>query len=321
MKNKKFPLISIIILNYNGLKYLRRTIPLVLNLDYCNYETIVVDNGSSDGSLDYLKTINNIKLIVSPRKKEKGSSVNYAIKFSSGEKLLLLDNDILIKDKSTLTNLLNNLGEKEVISPILIDEGNNNTKYYGGFLRLYGPVNTKEFSLKSIKTFSEILSSYPNGGAIFINKMDWDIINGYDENQAFYLDDLDLGIRLWTKGYKIKIVTSIVFTHIGGKDRIKPNIWCEKYKYYFSGYARSMIKTYSTPNLTIALPSFFVYSFAKTLKQALIMKSVQPFFSLSYSYFIFLKNILNTYKTRQLIQAKRNSNQDSFLKIKLPTQN
>ena len=42
----KFPLISVVMLNYNGLKYLKQTIASVLKLDYPNYEFLIVDNGS-----------------------------------------------------------------------------------------------------------------------------------------------------------------------------------------------------------------------------------------------------------------------------------
>ena len=50
MKDKK-PLISIVMLNYNGLKYLKSTIHPILKLDYPNYEFIIVDNCSTDGSI------------------------------------------------------------------------------------------------------------------------------------------------------------------------------------------------------------------------------------------------------------------------------
>jgi len=42
---QKIPLISIVVLNWNGLHFLKETIPSLLDIDYPNYEIIVVDNG------------------------------------------------------------------------------------------------------------------------------------------------------------------------------------------------------------------------------------------------------------------------------------
>ena len=48
---KNIPFISVVMLNYNGLRYLKTTIIPILNFTYPNFEFIVVDNGSTDGTL------------------------------------------------------------------------------------------------------------------------------------------------------------------------------------------------------------------------------------------------------------------------------
>jgi len=68
MKDSKPLKISIIMLNYNGLKYLEKTLSPLLVLDYPDYEFIVVDNDSKDGSVESLQKLaskyKNIKLIL-----------------------------------------------------------------------------------------------------------------------------------------------------------------------------------------------------------------------------------------------------------------
>ena len=49
MKND-YPLVSIVMLNFNGQKYLKQTIPSMLNSDYPNCEFIVIDNNSTDST-------------------------------------------------------------------------------------------------------------------------------------------------------------------------------------------------------------------------------------------------------------------------------
>ncbi|NJD76811.1 MAG: glycosyltransferase family 2 protein, partial [Candidatus Methanoperedens sp.] len=101
-----FPEVSIVMLNYNGVQFLQRTIQPVLELDYSNYEFVIVDNGSTDGSLEFIKKFGKIRLIQSPRLREKNFACNYAIKSAQGEYILLLDNDILLTSKDIIKYLL-----------------------------------------------------------------------------------------------------------------------------------------------------------------------------------------------------------------------
>jgi len=51
MSNKQQPLVSVVVLNYNGLKFLDRCLSSLLGSNYPNFEVIFVDNASADGSL------------------------------------------------------------------------------------------------------------------------------------------------------------------------------------------------------------------------------------------------------------------------------
>ncbi|MEM4849151.1 MAG: glycosyltransferase, partial [Ignisphaera sp.] len=64
MLDNSFPLVSVVILNYNGLEHLKTCLNSVLNTDYPNFEVIVVDNGSTDGSVEFIKnTYPSVKLL------------------------------------------------------------------------------------------------------------------------------------------------------------------------------------------------------------------------------------------------------------------
>lgn len=98
---KKFdfePLISIIIINKDGLPYLKELFKdFKENIVYSNYEILVVDNASTDRSIDFLKELSNtlpLKIIENKENKTFSKANNQAVREARGEFILLLNNDI-----------------------------------------------------------------------------------------------------------------------------------------------------------------------------------------------------------------------------------
>ncbi|MDD5070824.1 MAG: glycosyltransferase, partial [Candidatus Omnitrophica bacterium] len=88
------PLITVAILNYNGLNLLKQNIPFILDLTYPNKEIIVLDNNSRDKSTAYLKTIKTITTLENKRNTGLSKGKNLLVKEAHGEFILLIDNDI-----------------------------------------------------------------------------------------------------------------------------------------------------------------------------------------------------------------------------------
>jgi len=94
MKSK--PLISIIIPTFNRQKLILETLATVFEQSYTNYEIIVVDNASTDKSVEVLKKFEDkgqIKLIVNSENLERSKARNIGFKAASGDYLTLLDSD------------------------------------------------------------------------------------------------------------------------------------------------------------------------------------------------------------------------------------
>ncbi len=94
------PRVSILIVSYNGLEHTRLCLEsLARNTLYPNYEVIVVDNGSSDGSPDYLTgwaaEQPNRHVILNPHNAGFAGANNQALTQASGEYLVLLNNDTI----------------------------------------------------------------------------------------------------------------------------------------------------------------------------------------------------------------------------------
>src|SRR3989344_413990 len=234
MKQYNTPLISIVILNFNGLKHLTRTIPTITKLKHHSYEIIVVDNASIDGSLEFLKTFNSIRIVQNKTNLGYARGKNIGAKKAMGDYILFLDNDILIKDLKLLNKLQKFYSKykESIISIPFRDSGQKNINYFGGFL--YYSIDP----LRGARVVDKIEVSqvcYPNGGAFFISKKLWDDLGGFDDSQPFNLDDKDLGVHAYLLGYKVILFDGVILEHLGHSlESFDLRYWCWKYQYHYS---------------------------------------------------------------------------------------
>lgn len=324
MKNK-FPKISVVILNYNGLKYLKRTLLSVLKLDYPNYEVVIVDNGSNDQSIDFINQFKNVKLIQNSQNLGYSKGKNIGVKNANGEYIFLLDNDILITRRDILKKLLdlnNRIKNVGFISIPLFDEGNLSTIRYGCFYSGYGQAMNRPLTLQSLKKLPNYYKSpAPIGGNIFFNKKLWSKMRGYDEKFMFHLDDYDIGARSVIYGYDNYILNITPLLHIGNELRINNSSWCWKYRFQLCSFSTIIIKNYKTANLIGILTLSHLFLVLKTIKNMIFRRSLCPLISHIYSYYLFFKNLKYALDERKIIQSKRIIKEDIFLKIKPPRLN
>ncbi len=93
--------VSIITPNYNGLKYLKDTVQSVLNQTFTDWEWIIADDKSTDGSLSYLESLDDQRIKLIRLQENKGAAVarNVALDRAEGRFITFLDNDDLWKPK------------------------------------------------------------------------------------------------------------------------------------------------------------------------------------------------------------------------------
>lgn len=96
MKSNSKELVSILICTYNGAKYLSETLESVLNQDYLNTEILVIDDGSTDATIDIAKKYqaNNERIKIFSRKNfGLSASRNFGFTVSKGEWIAIIDQD------------------------------------------------------------------------------------------------------------------------------------------------------------------------------------------------------------------------------------
>ena len=124
------PKLSIITINYNNLEGLKKTFESVFMQTYQDFEYIVIDGGSTDGSKEYIaENADKINYWVSEPDKGVYHAMNKGIMKANGEYLLFINSGDELFENNTIEKSLSNLHTEEIIAGNLnfISEKNNYT--------------------------------------------------------------------------------------------------------------------------------------------------------------------------------------------------
>ena len=136
------PLISVLLPVYNEEKYISQSIESVLNQTYRNFELIIIDDGSTDNSIDIINSYNDPRIILlkNERNLHIAKSLNNGFQHASGDFIARIDgNDIAVNTRfeKQMHYLSNHPKCGVVFSPVLkIDEdGNSSDIVNGNYIR------------------------------------------------------------------------------------------------------------------------------------------------------------------------------------------
>ena len=106
---------SIVVCTFNRLNYLKKCLNSLLEIDFPEYEIIIVNDGSKDGTKKFLNSLNNKKIKILHHKYNQGLSAarNTGIKNSQYEIISFTDDDCLV-DKNWLKELIKGFRDKKI---------------------------------------------------------------------------------------------------------------------------------------------------------------------------------------------------------------
>jgi len=212
MNLEKEPLVSIIIINYNGKQYLEKCLQSIEQINYNNYEIFLVDNNSTDNSVDFVeKNFPNINVIKLDKNYGFAKPNNIAAKQSKGNLFYFLNNDTRICPNS-LSELVNALNNPDIaIGQSLLLKENNDVDSSGDYITKMGLAYS---STKKEDKVKPILSA--RGASMIIKKEVFWNLGGFDSKFFASFEDVDLGWRAWISGYKVVLVPTSIVYHLGG---------------------------------------------------------------------------------------------------------
>jgi GT2 family glycosyltransferase len=218
-------LVSIIIVNWNGIQWLPDCFNSLAKQDYRKYEIIFVDNASTDNSVGwvtkhYPKTI----CVINKRNLGFADANNVGFHKAKGKFVLFLNNDTRV-EKNFLSVLINKLVSDPRIggvqSKLLLMDEPDRLDAVGAFFTNTGFLYHYGFHARDSDKFNKEIDIYtPKGACMMFQKsiLDQVAINGniFDPSYFAYFEETDMCHRIWLHGYQIQYVPESVIYHKAG---------------------------------------------------------------------------------------------------------
>lgn len=227
---KDDPLISVIVINFNGKKYigeiLDNCIRSIFNNSYRNFELLFIDNGSKDDSVEHIKKLfggdKRLRIIELNKNYGTTGAKNFGVKLSKGELLYVLNTDIYLKKETLkkMSEVMKNNSDIGILSCKLVkpngivqSEGKSFYTNYSLLGTLY-PTLFDGLYFKNIKKRGNLnIVDWITGGALMIRKNIFDILGPYDENYFMYSEEVDIAYKAKKIGYKVACINDYETLH------------------------------------------------------------------------------------------------------------
>ena len=215
------PEVTIILVTWNAGDHLVRCFSALSKQNWTQFEIIVVDNGSTDGSLTYLSSWNFVPLTIRQLKTNQGFAVanNIGVHLARGEWIVLLNADAY-PEPDWLENLMkaarhnpqfNFFTSRQIQyhSPNRLDGAGDEYHVSGLAWRRFYNHAENEYGLEQDEVFGACAA------AAMYRREDFLKVGGFDEDYFSYFEDVDLSFRLRLAGGRCLYVSDAVVHHVG----------------------------------------------------------------------------------------------------------
>lgn len=208
-----FDSVSVIILSYNQKNFLKRCIDSVINQEHKPYQIIVVDNASSDGTVDFLKNF-NLTVIKNSCNLGFAKAVNRGIEKICGRYVLLITADIALALDCTKAFLdyIKNRDNIGLLSGHLYNYYNKELIFSGQKISLGWNFKQENMQENGSVNYTDLIP----GAFIFTRADLLRQFKGFDERFFFYSEDLDLTLRFKRAGFRNLIIPQAKAYHLEG---------------------------------------------------------------------------------------------------------
>ncbi len=220
--------LGVVILNWNGENLIKKFLPSVIKHTPIIHNIYLIDNGSNDDSVEFIRSnFNRVKIIKLDKNYGFAKGYNIGLKNIDDDILCLLNNDVEVSENWTEEILKQFTAEPNtaVIQPKLKDYYNKSNFDYagaaGGFLDKYGYpycngriYNNVEVDKNQYDNTREIF--WACGACFFIRNNIFKKFGGFDDVYWAHFEEIDLCWRLQNHGFKIRFNAKSIVYHANG---------------------------------------------------------------------------------------------------------
>ncbi len=255
------PLVSIIIVNYNGCDHLKENLDSLFNLEYKNFEVIFVDNNSQDNSVKYVKeNYNKLKIYVLDKNHGFSQGNNIAMAKTKGKYIILLNPDTCVEKNwlSEMVKVAQSSHKAGIVGCKQIDfENRNILGFCGSTSDKFGNVSEFGDREKEKGHFNIQTKAFFITGACLLFKRElYEKMQLFDPTYFMYYEDVDFCWRAWIYGYDVIYSPKPIIYHKADKP-IKFKILGRILFYIERNRIRTILKNYELKNILRILPIFF----------------------------------------------------------------
>jgi hypothetical protein len=272
------PLVSVIVLNYNGLAFVEHCIRSVLDSDYTTFEVVVVDNGSTDGSYEglceWFSHVGKVRIVRNDRNLGFALGNNVGYMSSRGDIVAFLNIDTVV-ERTWLRDLVHILISDDRVGAVhsrqMSLRDKTQIESLGAYMDPLGFVYPRTWWACGQSPLSRVDKDepfYPDGGSMALRRsaVEKAGINGqpFDSDYFLYFEDNDLGWRLRLAGHAIVCVPSSVIYHYRGASASTASSYSRTFSFAKNRLV-TLIKNYNLLNLMRFLPQVVFLEIARVV--------------------------------------------------------
>lgn len=305
--------VSMLVMNWNGRQYLRQCLDSILAQDYPNIEIILLDNGSTDGSAEFVReSYPSVTVVANTRNLGTSVGNNQAARCATGEYLFLLNNDAWFVSPDAISALVRRAKSRPTAAIIGCQVRNVD----GSIQDIGVKIDPLGFPVGSTPPtpLPDVIDDlfYVTSCAMLVRANVFRELGAYDGRCFWSHEEVDLAWRARLRGYGVVTDMRVIVTHVGGGSMVGgvPG----KETRYRTTTARiyhrerstlvTLLKNYSAASLLVVLP---LYAGVNVAEMLFFLLMRQPAVAHQYvrAYWWNLLHLRGTMRIRRRVQRTR----------------
>jgi len=276
---REWPLVSILIVHYNGAEVLKNCLESLRRLTYPRFEVVVVDNASTDASAEVLARYPSVRVVHSGHNRGFAGGNNFGLPSCSGPFILLLNNDTIVTPDflQPLVEYLCNHPQVGIVQgKMILSRHGDALDVCGSFLTRFGFLYHYGYWKKDAQKYNR---SYPvftvKAACLLFRRALIDAVGGYLFNEDFfcYYEETDFCHRVWLAGFEVHFVHNSSIQHLQGATSERMQTSGFVLRQYLTNQTFGLLANLSAGSLWRIMPGYFLVFFASMTLAALTGQS------------------------------------------------